>query len=173
MAENGVSTGCRDALVLAASVKSQRIDFTLNLRDVLRNVLRHVQGDLAQLIKTLLLVVESRHWEHHALPDLVALLERSPAHGGCGVKVAEIIIYLRVALEIGTYAAPAQEAIEALIELLEAPDTRTRAQRRRRRSERVGRLLNLKDVELLASKLQQTLTPTQQRELSERLRQPS
>lgn len=153
-------------------MKTQKVDFTLNLRDVLRNVLRHTQGDLAQLIKTLLLVVESRHWEHHALPDLVALLERSPAQGGCGVQVAEIISYLRVALEIGRYASPAQEAIEALIELLEAPDTRTRAQRRRRRRERVARLLSVKEVETLATMLQQSLTPVQQQDLLERLRQP-
>jgi hypothetical protein len=150
-------------------VKSQKVDFTLNLRDVLRNVLRHVQGDLARLVETLLLAAESRHWEQHNLPDLVALLERSPAEGGCGVSIAEILVYLRVALEIGQYAAPAQEAIEALMELLEAPSAQTRAQRRRRRAERVQRLLHTSDVTQLAEGLQQTLTPAQQRTLARRL----
>ena len=143
----------------------QQINFTLNLRGVLRNVLRHAQGDLARLAETLLLIVEGRDWEKYGLPGLLALVERSPQQGGCGVSVIEIIAYLRVSLEFGRHDAPTQQALEALVELLEAPTSAQHSQRRRRRAERTQRLLQIENVRLLAEKLHQTLTPSQLSEL--------
>jgi hypothetical protein len=146
-------------------VSAQHISFTLNLRDVLRNVVRHTQGDLARLAETLLLIVEGRDWEKYELPSLLTLVERSPQQGGCGVSVTEIIAYIRVSMEFGRHDASTQQALEALVELLEAPTKAQRGQRRRRRSERTHQLLQIDNVRLLAETLQQTLTPSQLSEL--------
>ena len=143
--------------------------FTLNLRDVLRNVIRHTQGDLARLAETLLLIVERRDWEQYDLPNLIALIERSPKHGGCGLSVSEIIAYLRVSLEVGWYDPPSQKALEQLIELLENPTRRERAQRHRRRVERTQRLLRTENLELLSDTLRVTLTASQRFELMRQL----
>lgn len=146
-------------------MKTERVDFTLNLRDVLRNVLRHTQGDLARLAETLLLIAEGRDWEKYELPTLLALIERSPQHGGCGVSGVEIIAYLRVSLEVGQHDAPTQQALEALLDVLEAPTPGQRGQRRRRRAEKTRHLLRIENLSVLAETLRETLTPSQQAEL--------
>ncbi len=151
-------------------MKPERTDFTLNLRDVLRNVIRHTQGDLARLAETMLLIVESRDWKKYDVPSIKELIERSPVHGGCGVPVAEIVIYLRVSLELGQHTVPTQQALEQLIDLLEARSIRERSQRRRRRKEKVVRLLRIDDVLDMADAIHSTLTPAQLTEFIRQLR---
>ena len=148
---------------------AQELAFTLNLRDVLRNVIRHAEGDLARLAETLLLIVEGRDWEKYDLPNLMALIERTPKQGGCGISVAHIIAYLRVSLEVGWYDVPTQQALEQLIEVLENPTPRERAQRRRRRVERTQRLLQTDNLRLLSATLRMTLTASQRAELIDQL----
>lgn len=148
---------------------AQQVAFTLNLRDVLRNVIRHTEGDLARLAETLLLIVERRDWEKYDLPNLMALIERTPQQGGCGIAVAQIIAYLRVSLEVGQYDGSTQQALEQLIEVLENPTPRVRAQRRRRRAERTQRLLQTDNVRVLSDTLRITLTRAQLTELQKRL----
>lgn len=150
-------------------MKARQTDFTLNLRDVLRNIIRHTQGDLARLAETLLLIVEGRDWEKYELPNLLALIERSPRQGGCGVSVVEIIAYLRVSLEVGRHNVATQQALEELIDLLEARSPRERGQRRRRRAEKTQRLLRIDNLALLAESLRNTLTPAQQADLIRQL----
>ena len=148
---------------------AQQVAFTLNLRDVLRNVARHTQGDLARLAETLLLIVEGRDWEKYDLPNLMALIERNPKQGGCGISVAQIIAYLRVSLEVGWHDAPTQQALEQLIEVLENPTPRERAQRRRRRAERTQHLLQIDNLRVLSDTLRSTLTASQRAELIDQL----
>lgn len=147
----------------------QQVAFTLNLRDVLRNVIRHTEGDLARLAETLLLIVEGRDWEKYDLPNLIALIERSPKQGGCGIAVAQIIAYVRVSLEVGWHDVPTQQALEQLMEVLENPTPREQSQRRRRRAERTQRLLQTDNLRLLSDTLRITLTASQRAELIEQL----
>ena len=147
----------------------QRVGFTLTLRDVLRNSLRHTQTDLARLVETLALVVEGQHWQAHDLPDLKALVERPLAQGGCGVPSRQVIACLRVAREVGDYDLTTQRAIEHLIALLEVPNRRQLSRRQRERSERVQQILQADDPETLTHVLRLSLTRGQLADLCQRL----
>ncbi len=135
---------------------------------MLRNVARHTQGNLARLAETLLLI-EGRDWEKYDLPNLMALIERNPKQGGCGISVAQIIAYLRVSLEVGWHDAPTQQALEQLIEVLENPTPRERAQHRRRRAERTQHLLRIDNLRVLSDTPRITLTASQRAELIDQL----
>ena len=147
----------------------QRVAFTLTLRDVLRNGLRHTRADLAHLVETLTLVVEGQHWQDHDLPDLKALVERPLAQGGCGLPSAKVIACLRVAREVGDYDRATQRAIEHLIALLEGPNRRQLSRRQRERSERVQQILQADDLETLTHTLRLSLTRGQLADLRKRL----
>ena len=147
----------------------QRVGFTLTLRDVLRNGLRHTRADLTRLVETLTLIVDGQQWREQDLPDLKALVERPFLHGGCGVPSATVIAYLRLAREVGEYDLPTQRAIEHFIALLENPTRRQLSRRARERSERVQRILKADDMETLTHELRLSLTRAQLTELQKRL----
>ena len=150
-------------------MSEQQSTFTLTLRDVLRNGLRHTQTDLARLVETLFLVVAGQHWQAHDLPDLKALVERPLAQGGCGLPSAKVIACLRVAREVGDYDLTTQRAIEHLIALLEGPNRRQLSRRQRERSERVQQILQADDLETLTHTLRLSLTRGQLADLRKRL----
>ena len=150
-------------------MSEQRVAFTLTLRDVLRNGLRHTRADLARLVETLTLVVEGQHWQAYDLPDLKALVERPLAQGGCGVPSRQVIASLRLARELGDYDRATQRAIERFIGLLEVPNRRQLSRRQRERSERVQQILQADDLDTLTRSLRLSLTRGQLAELCQRL----